>query len=77
MNGSAAVAATLPATTADQQVADQAFDRLVDSANHLRELHRNAVDPRLCALLEGAAETLRELTATLTEHTQGQVVHRV
>lgn len=76
MTGSAAAAATLPASTADQHVADQAFDRLIESANQLRELHGHAVDPRLRALLHGAADTLRELAATLTEHTEGQVVHR-
>lgn len=76
MTGSAAVAAVLPADATDQRVADSAFRSLVDSAHYLRELHGSAVDPRLCALLEGAAETLRELAATLTEHTRGQVMHR-
>lgn len=77
MTGSATVAATLPDTAADRHVAEDASRSLVDSAHHVRDLHGLAVDPRLCALLQSAVETLRELAATFTEHTQGQVSHRL
>lgn len=61
----------------DVRIAQEAHDRLVDTLDHLRELHGLAVDPRLRALLDGAADTVRELADTVTEHSAlGQVAHR-
>jgi hypothetical protein len=61
----------------DLHIAQDAHQCLVQTVEHLRDLHGRAVDPRLRALLDGAADTVRELAATVTEHSAGtQVAHR-
>ncbi|MFC4945311.1 hypothetical protein [Pseudonocardia sp. GCM10023141] len=86
MPTSAAVAEPLPSAIAvdvparhaesDQIIAEVANGRLVDAAQVLTEMHDQAVDPRLRALLDGATDTLLELAATLTEHAAARVSHR-